>query len=91
VIAITAATDNFFGKLYSYCKKGCPCTPRIASSCGGLGNLKIFFFIGLEVKKPAGSSVSNAHLPLVKLAYIIKLMKPPTNLILDGFASFFVC
>jgi hypothetical protein len=57
----------------------------------GPGKLKKYFFIGLEVKKPAGSTVSYAHLPLVKLAYIIKLMKPPTNLILDGFASFFVC
>jgi hypothetical protein len=53
------------------------------------GSWKIFF-IGLEVQKPVGSSVSYALLPHEKLSYKIKLMTPPKNIILDRFASFFL-
>jgi hypothetical protein len=34
--------------------------------------------------------VGNAHLPLEKLSYIIKLMKLPKNPILGQFASFYL-
>jgi hypothetical protein len=50
-MAITAATDNFFGKLCSYSKRAVHLPPELQVPCGGLGN---FFFNGLEVQKPAG-------------------------------------
>ncbi len=69
-------------------QKGSPLCTRIASF--KWWSRELFFLIGLEVQKPAGSSVGNAHLPLEKLSYILKLMKLPKNPILGQFASFYL-
>jgi hypothetical protein len=68
---------------------GCPFTIRIARFTYSSSKL-LFYFIGPEVQKPRGSSGACDHFPLGKLSYIIKLMTPPKNPILDKFPSFFL-
>jgi hypothetical protein len=67
-MVITVATDNLLASCVQIPKRKVHLIPELQVSCGDLGNL--FLKIGLEVQKPAGSSVSYAHLPLEKLSYL---------------------
>ncbi len=59
---------QLLGKTVLIFLKGCHRIPELKVSCGGLENF--FLKIGLEVQKPAGSSVGYAQLLREKLSYI---------------------
>jgi hypothetical protein len=61
-MAITAATDNFLANCFHVVKGLSIYYQNCKFVWGGLRN---FFFFGLELQKPAGSTVGLIHLPKI--------------------------